>query len=197
MIALSQRGQHRNRFCSLILKWRTIRLPIDNNKGNGVMSEIADYKQVRNSTVGTELTEDEAKLLAAKMGARHLKDGEFLVKEGETDQTLFVLAAGKLNVISKNSEGEERLVYTMNEGECAGTRAFVEQTPRKATLRAMGDATIYTLAPKDFETLLVTHPHAAFKVMRALFRVTHANLARMNQESEQMSNYISKSHGRY
>jgi len=161
------------------------------------MSEVVDYKQVRNSTVGTELTEEEAKLLAARMGMRHLADGEFLVKEGEADQTLFVLATGKLSVVSKNAEGVERLVYTMKEDECAGTRAFVEQTPRKATLRAVGDATVYTLAPEDFESLLVINPRAAFKVMRALFRVTHANLARMYQESEQMSNYITKSHGRY
>jgi len=161
------------------------------------MSEFADYKQVRNSSVGTELTEDEAKLLAARMGVRQLKDGEYLVKEGETDRTLFVLASGKLNVISKNSEGVDMPVYTMNEGECAGTRAFVEQSKRKATLRAVGDATVLTLSPKDFESLLIMHPHAAYKVMRALFRVTHANLARMNQETEQLSNYISKTHGRY
>jgi len=161
------------------------------------MSEFADYKQVRNSSVGTELTEDEAKLLAARMGVRQLKDEEYLVKEGETDRTLFVLASGKLNVISKNSEGVDMPVYTMNEGECAGTRAFVEQSKRKATLRAVGNATVLTLSPKDFESLLIMHPHAAYKVMRALFRVTHANLARMNQETEQLSNYISKTHGRY
>jgi len=161
------------------------------------MSEIADYKLVRNSTVGTELTEEKAKLLAEKMGVRHLKDGEFLVKEGEADQTLFVLATGKLTVISKNAEGVDQTVYTMKEGECAGTRAFVEQTPRKATLRAVGAATVYTLTPEDFEALLVIHPRAAFKVMRALFRVTHANLSRMNQETEQLSNYITKTGGRY
>ena len=161
------------------------------------MSEIADYKVVRNSAVGTELTEDKAKLLAAKMGVRHLKDGEYLVKEGEADQTLFVLATGKLSVISKDSDGVERMIYTMQEGECAGTRAFVEQSPRKATLCAVGSATVYTLTPKDFESLLDAQPRVAFKVMRALFRVTHANLARMNRETEQLSNYITKTHGRY
>lgn len=161
------------------------------------MSEVADYKLVRNSTVGTELTEEKAKLLAEKLGVRHLKDGEFLVKEGEADQTLYVLATGKLTVISKNADGVEKTVYSMKEGECAGTRAFVEQTPRKATLRAVGAATVYTLTPKDFESLLDAHPRVAFRVMRALFRVTHANLSRMNQESEQLTNYISKSGGRY
>lgn len=161
------------------------------------MSEVADYKLVRNSTVGAELTEDKAKILAAKMGVRHLKDGEFLVKEGEADQTLFVLAAGRLTVISLDVDGVEQTVYTMKEGECAGTRAFVEQSPRRATLRAVGDATVYTLTPEDFESLLDTHPRVAFKVMRALFRVTHANLSRMNQETKELANYINKTNGRY
>ncbi len=161
------------------------------------MSEVADYKLVRNSTVGAELTEDKAKILAEKMGVRHLKDGEFLVREGEADQTLFVLAAGKLTVISLDVDGVEQTVYTMKEGECAGTRAFVEQSPRRATLRAVGEATVYTLTPEDFESLLDTHPRVAFKVMRALFRVTHANLSRMNQETKELANYINKTNGRY
>ncbi len=161
------------------------------------MSEAADYKVVRNSTVGTELTEAKAKLLAAKLGVRHVKDGELLVKEGEADQTLFVLAAGRLTVTSKDADGTEQLVYTMRAGECAGTRAFVEQSPRKATLRAVGDSTVYTLTPTDFESLLDVEPRLAFLVMRALFRVTHANLSRMNQETRQLSNYINKTQGRY
>jgi CRP-like cAMP-binding protein len=161
------------------------------------MSAVADFKIVRNSTVGSELTEEKAKLLAGQLGVRRLKDGELLVKEGEADQTLFILASGKLAVTSKDAEGVEQAVYTMKEGECAGTRAFVEQSPRKATLRAVGDAVVYTLTPGDFETLLETHPRLAFKVMRALFRVTHANLSRMNQESKELANYISKTQGRY
>lgn len=161
------------------------------------MSEVADYKVVRNSTVGTELTEDKAKLLAEKLGVRRLKDGELLVKEGEADQTLFILAAGRLTVTSKDADGTEQVVYTMKEGECAGTRAFVEQSPRKATLRAVGTATVYTLTPSDFESLLDVQPRLAFLVMRALFRVTHANLSRMNQETRQLANYINKTQGRY
>ena len=161
------------------------------------MSEVADYKLVRNSTVGSELTEEKAKALAEKMGVQHLKDGELLVKEGAADQNLYVLVAGKLAVISADSDGKERVVYTMKEGECAGTRAFVEGTPRKATLRAVGNATVYTLTPEAFDACLDTNPRMAFKVMRALFRVTHANLSRMNQETEALSNYINKTQGRY
>ena len=162
------------------------------------MSEVADYKLVRNACVGAELTEDNAKLLAAKLGVRHLKDGEVLVREGEDDQTLFILIMGKLAVISKDtSDGVDKHVYTMTEGECAGTRAFVKQSKRRATLRALGDATVYTLNPVDFEELLDANPRLAYLIMRALFRITHANLARVNQESQELTNYITKTHGRY
>lgn len=161
------------------------------------MSNAADYQLVRNSTVGAELHEDEARTLAAIMGVRQVQDGELLVSEGGADQTLFILASGKLGVISSDPEGKENLVHTMTTGECAGTRAFVDRTPRKATLRAIGDATVYTLTPDAFDTLVDAHPRLVYKVMRALFRNTHANLMRMNQESQQLSNYIHKSQGRY
>lgn len=161
------------------------------------MSNTADYRLVRNSSVGAELHEDEAKTMAAILGVRHLQDDELLVSEGGNEQTLFILASGKLAVLSSAAEGKQNLVYTMKEGECAGTRAFVDRTPRKATLRAIGNATVYTLTPDAFETLVDAHPRLAYKVMRALFRNTHANLMRMNQESQELSNYIYKSQGRY
>jgi CRP/FNR family cyclic AMP-dependent transcriptional regulator len=161
------------------------------------MSEHADYHRVCNISVCAELDDNEARLLAGKMGVRHMKDGELLVKEGGADQSLFVLVSGKLTVYSTDINGKDNLVYTMKEGECAGTRAFVDRTPRKATLRAVGNTTVYTLTPKDFESLLDDHPRLVYKVMRALFRVTHTNLMRMNQETQQLSNYINKTHGRY
>ena len=161
------------------------------------MSNNADYRLIRKSSVCAEINEGEAKTLAAKMGVRQLKDGELLVSEGDAVQTLFILASGKLGVISASADGRENLVHTMTEGECAGTRAFVDRTPRKATLRAIGNATVYTLTPESFDTVVDAHPRLAYKVMRALFRVTHANLMRMNQESQQLSNYIHKSQGRY
>ncbi len=161
------------------------------------MSNTADYKLVRNSSVGAELHENEAKTLAATMGVRHLKDGELLISEGDADQTLFILVSGKLAVVSAATGGKENLIYTMKTGECAGTRAFVDRTPRKATLRAIGNATVYTLTPDAFESLLDAHPRVVYKVMRALFRVTHTNLMRVNQESQELTNYIHKTQGRY
>ena len=160
------------------------------------MSTRVDENVVRASTLGDELDKNESIALASIMGARRLHDGELLVAENTADQALYLLAEGRLEVLSK-TDGQDIIVYTMSQGECAGTRAFVDRTPRRATLRAAGDTTVYTLERQPFESLLMKHPSVVYKVMRALFRITHANLMRMNQETEQLSNYINKSHGRY
>jgi len=160
------------------------------------MTEAVDPERIRKSSLGQELDSAEATALAAVMGVRRLARGELLVREGESADTLFLLVEGRLGV-STTVGGADATVYNLGPGECAGTRAFVDRTPRKASLRATGDATVYTLEPDRFESLLASHPRLVYKVMRAIFRVTHANLMRMNLESEQLIRYITKTQGRY
>lgn len=160
------------------------------------MSNQPDCKVIQDSSLGKELGEQECNILGSIMEVKTYPDGTDLVKEGGTDHTLFLLVSGKLQVIVNNG-GQEAILYTIQPGESAGTRAFVDRTPRTATLRAVGDCTVYTMEPERFETLLDEHPHLVYKVMRAIFRITHANLIRMNQETQQLENYITKTRGRY
>ncbi len=160
------------------------------------MSEAVDFKNIGSSSLGKELSLKECEVLAGIMGVEQLDDGELLVSEHGKEHTLFLLVAGRIEVLSETDDGNV-VVYTMSPGEVAGTRAFVDRAPRKATLRARGDVTVYTMEPDAFESLLDSRPHIVYKVMRGLFRITHANLLRMNQEKDQLSNYISKSGGRY
>ncbi|MBK5969637.1 MULTISPECIES: Crp/Fnr family transcriptional regulator [Thiorhodovibrio] len=148
------------------------------------------------SVLGAELTEEEARRLTALMGEVMLEPGETLVAENEERPTLFVLASGRLNVCKLVGEREES-VYVMRPGECAGTRAFVDGAPRRAALRADRPAVVLTLEPEAFDTLVEPEPRLAHKLMRAIFRITHRNLMRMNLESAEMRNYLLKTGGRY
>jgi CRP-like cAMP-binding protein len=160
------------------------------------MTLKAECEPIVDSSLGHELKRNECEVLATIMGVRQLKDGEILVKEGENDNTLFLLIGGKLEVRS-TIDGVDTKVYTMKIGECAGTRAFVDLAPRRATLKAVGNTTVYTMEPKAFEVLIESHPRVVYKVMRGLFRLTHMNLMRMNIETKELANYIHKTGGRY
>ena len=160
------------------------------------MSKVPECEPIVDSSLGQELEKDECQILSTVMGIRELKDGEILVNEGDNETTLFVLITGKL-AVSSIINGKDVTVYNMKVGEVAGTRAFVDRAPRRATLKSVGNSTVYTLDPENFETLLATHPRIVYKVMRGLFRITHRNLMRMNVETRQLSNYINKTGGRY
>lgn len=155
------------------------------------MAEKADYKVIKQSSLGADLDDFEAKVLADVMRVEHLTDHEVLVAEGEENHALFLLAEGKLTVLN-HVDGEDKVVYTMTPGESAGTRAFIDRVARRATLRADGLATVYALEPIAFESMLCAYPGLVYHVMRSIFRITHLNLMRMNIEADQLKQYISR-----
>lgn len=160
------------------------------------MTDDEKTQALSDSVLGAELTKDEASRLAALMGVTELASGATLVAENESRGTLFILASGRLSVCKLVGDREES-VYVMRPGECAGTRAFVDGTPRRAALRAEGPAVVLTLEPDTFDTLIEPEPRLTHKLMRAIFRITHRNLMRMNLESAEMRNYLLKTGGRY
>jgi len=161
------------------------------------MSEQADYRIIRESPLGQELSDEECKTLLNIMSMRRLKDGEILVHEGEANTSMHIVTRGGLAVTTTTEEGEPVTLYVLKTGEFAGTRAFVDRTPRKATLRAMGESEVYALDPEAFEALLGEHPHLVMSVMRAIFRTVHNLLMRIDMENAQLLNYINRQHGRY
>jgi CRP/FNR family transcriptional regulator, cyclic AMP receptor protein len=160
------------------------------------MTQLDKAAAVARSILGTELDAGECAALAGKMGVQAMKEGEVVVREGESRRTLFILADGKLSVCTGEDDKETHL-YQLRIGECAGTRAFIDSSERKGRLHADTDGAILTLEPEAFESLIETHPWLVYKVMRALFRVTHTNLMRMNLESTELRNYMMKTGGRY
>lgn len=160
------------------------------------MTSKADYALIRQSVLGSALNDEQCDTLADLMQVHVLNDGDVLVAEGERNDELHLLVGGQLAVESR-WQGAAVVLYKLNVGEFAGTRAFVDHTERRATLRAIGPTTVYGLDPKSFESLLDTEPRIVYEVMRAIFRMTHANLMRMNTESEELKNYFLKRHGRY
>jgi CRP-like cAMP-binding protein len=152
---------------------------------------------LKNTPIGRDLDEPDRQALSSLMGQRQLEDNEVLTSEGDHDRTLFVLIDGELSVCTTVQGGKLETVYTMRPGDVAGTGAFVEGIERLATLRSHGAAVVLTLEPDAFESLLDERPRLVYAVMKSLFRARHHNLVQLYQENEQLTNYITKMHGRY
>lgn len=152
---------------------------------------------VRRSALGEDLTEEDCQALAGSMTVRKLEDGEALFEEGESHDSLFLLACGRLTVNRGVAAGEELTLHVMTAGAIAGEMSFVDGTPHIATLRSAGESEVYVLARADFESLVESNPWLVYRVMRSIIRTVHATLLRMSQQFVELQNYVTKSHGRY
>ena len=124
-------------------------------------------KLVLDSSLGAELTEEEAVTLSSLMQMRSLADGE---------RTPFTSVRGL---------------------ELAGELSFIDGAPHTVGLRALCDSRVFSLQRDAFEGLVDEHPAIVYKVMRAIVRSAHRTLSRMNYEFIELSNYLFKQHGRY
>ena len=152
---------------------------------------------VMNSSLGSELTTEEATILANTMASRELGDGDFLITEGDNDDALHIPLEGKLEVVKRTGAGEEASLGVRREGDLAGELSFVDGHAHTVALRALCPTTVLSLTREDFEALVDDNPRIVYKVMRSVARSAHKIMHRMNAEFIELSNYIFKQHGRY
>jgi len=154
-------------------------------------------KLLLQSSLGAELDEEQAGKLGILMTARHLLDGEFLISEGTTDDTLHVLLEGKLEVVKGAGGDNEASLAVLRSGDLAGELSFIDGEPHTVGLRALSDSHVLSLKRGDFEAIIGEQPDLAYLVMRAVTRSVHKIVHRMNYQFIELNNYIFKQHGRY
>lgn len=159
------------------------------------MIDIANL--ILRSSLGAELSEAEAEVLSGLMSPRELADGDFLISEGTTDNSLHVVVEGKLEVVKKTAADDEASLAILREGDLAGELSFIDGHEHTVGLRALTRSQVLSIAREDFEKSIDDNPRLAYKVMRAIARSTHRIVHRMNMENIELNNYIFKQHGRY
>lgn len=155
------------------------------------------YQALQRSSLSEGLTEEQCMNLAKVLETRELSDREALISEGHTDNCLYMIVDGRLEVTRDVSGGEWLTLAVLKEGDIAGEMGFIDGTPHSATLRAMGETHVLSLSREALESLIDTDPHVVYKLMQTIVRAVHKILTRMNQQFVEMNNYISKQHGRY
>jgi len=164
------------------------------------MSDQCDFitsEKIKNSPLGIELTLEQCEKLAKKVEPLCLEEGYFLFEEGETGEELYVIASGALEVVKPAGDNDWITLHLLKEGDITGELGFIDQRPHSASVRALSNAEIYSLSRESLESFLQTDPEIVYKIMRSIVLVVHQILSQMNLQHVEVSNYISKQHGRY
>jgi len=161
------------------------------------MTQAAILEGLANSKLAAEMTDEQRKALAAAMTLRELAPGEVLVREGDTDDHLYVIASGVLGIIKAAGTENEMTINTVKAGDVVGELSFLDGATRYASLVAMSSSRVLGLSRGDLESLLDKNPQLVYRVMRAIVRVVHDIQRRLSMQTVELTNYLYKTHGRY
>ncbi len=98
---------------------------------------------------------------------RLYKDGEIICREGDEGNNMYVLQAGKVEVVKKMPDGELAL-RTLTTGELFGEMALFDRMPRSATVRAVGEARVLSVDKKGFFSRVSKDPTLAFNILESM-----------------------------
>lgn len=167
------------------------------DKETVLMASESACDLIQHSTLTSDLTPAQCEQLAALTQVRELDNGDVLVEQGNKDETLYIIGHGVLAVERQTAGGEVVTLHMLKPGDLAGAMGFVDGTERAATLRAVGKTLVVSLRREDLEAVLDTNPQMVYGVMRGIVRNVHRILREMNLQQVELTNYITKTHGRY
>lgn len=154
------------------------------------------FEKLSLSSLAGDLTIAECQALSGIMTECSLRDGEYLIREGEHSDALYIVTFGALEAIKRIGDHEESLAV-ITPGGLAGAMGFIDEQEHSADLRALGDTWLLEMSRADLEAELSHNPRLVYKVMRAVVRNAHNIVRRMNDQFMQLTSYIHRQNGRY
>ncbi len=115
------------------------------------------------------LTQDEIDRLTAAVRFEPFPGGMVVVRQGDAGDSLFVIAAGRVQVTAQPpGGGAERLIAVIEAGNYFGEMSLLTGAPRSATVRTLEDTELLVLTRDALRPLLVSDPAAAERLSQTL-----------------------------
>jgi CRP/FNR family transcriptional regulator, cyclic AMP receptor protein len=118
---------------------------------------------------------------------RRFGPGETVVEAGASEQSLFLVLEGELEVLVPHGRRGHRRIASVAAGSVIGELSFFDGAARSALVRAVTPALLAELTPADFELLAVASPSLARRLLFDLGRVLAQRLRAVQQASDTLA----------
>jgi CRP-like cAMP-binding protein len=97
-------------------------------------------------------------------------EGTFIFKEGDLGTDMFIIQTGKVEILKRQNDGEERQLAVLLPGDFFGEMSILEDLPRTASVRALAECKLVRINGTTFDQMLRKNPEIAVRMMRKLSR---------------------------
>ena len=115
-----------------------------------------------------QLNDDDVEWMLGVGKRRFVPAGEVVIEQGVPVDAVFILLEGGLAVWLRPRKGPERELARLHAGEIVGEMSFVDARPPSATVKAVEDSTVFSIAKAALNAKLAADPGFAARFYRAL-----------------------------
>ena len=113
------------------------------------------------------LTLDQWRVIAPFLTRHEIRSGDLLIKQGDADRSMYMLAQGSLQVfVSGGPPGSSRIAI-LRAGSVVGEPGLFNDGPRMANVEAMTACEVWALRGPRLEELAQRNPALALELLRA------------------------------
>ena len=95
------------------------------------------------------------------------EDGQYITKQGESGQCMYIVQQGCVEVVVEGREGEV-VLSRLEIGDVFGEMALFTGEPRSASVRAQGSARVLTVDKRGFLQRIHEDPSLAFRILQRM-----------------------------
>ena len=133
-----------------------------------------------------DLDKTEIEVLASLFYEKKLSSGKTVFVEQMPGESLYLIKSGRVKISKLITEGDEKILVTLNPLDVFGEMAILDGAPRSATARVEDDAVLLSIKKSDFEKLCEAKPKIAIKVMRNIIKAFSSRIRQNNEEYREM-----------
>lgn len=135
-----------------------------------------DLNLLKQAAIFQELDEGELARVAEVCREQTFGVGQYVFKEGEPGNRLFIIAAGEVRVSRSIPGSGEEALAVLKPGACFGEMSIFDRSERSTDAIANTGCTLQTIARPDFELLLDFNRDISYKVLWSVVRLLSARL---------------------
>jgi CRP-like cAMP-binding protein len=115
-----------------------------------------------------DLEPTELRSLGAEARRRTYPKGDYICRQGDPGEALFVLIDGRVKVFVTSEEGDEMILATLQPPDVFGELALIDGGPRSASIQALEPATVLLLTRATLLDLVSREPAVSEVLLRSL-----------------------------
>jgi len=139
---------------------------VSNPEPDSLSADMSAF--LKSSSLFSGLNESEFNIIGSVLKSLVLKKGEYIFREGDSGEDMFVLFSGSLNAYGAQSDGIQRKLFDIKPGDFLGEMSIIAHESRSATIIASVDSILITLKESDFFRIIKEYPAIGFKILRAI-----------------------------